>query len=68
MSSTFLTLIAAPVGDMAPGSPADWDRLPADARAWADNQAGQGNEMLTVQDGDQSAALQNNYEVYLVRL
>jgi N-acetyl-anhydromuramyl-L-alanine amidase AmpD len=59
------TLIAAPLGDMAPGRPIDWDQLAPDARAWAEEQAANDNEMLTVLDGDQRAALGAGYDVYV---
>jgi hypothetical protein len=60
------TLIAAPLGDMAPGRPADWDQLPPDALAWAEQQADNDNEMLTVLDGDHRAEFEGSYEVYFV--
>ncbi|WP_187438276.1 hypothetical protein [Actinomadura decatromicini] len=52
---------------MAPGRPADYDRLPADARAWADQQARDELEMLTIVDGDQSAELGDDYAVFVIR-
>ena len=67
MSLQSFTLIAAPLGDMAPGRPADWDRLPPDALAWAQQQADNDNEMLTVLDGDHRAEFKDSYDVYLVK-
>jgi hypothetical protein len=63
-----VTLLAAPLGGVQPGRPIGWDQLPADARAWADQQADQGNEMLTAVDGDHRAELQGNYDVFVVEL
>lgn len=67
MSLQTFTLIAAPLGDMAPGRPADWDQLPPDALAWAEQQADNDNEMLTALDGDHRAEFRDSYEVYLVQ-
>lgn len=67
MSTRVYTLIASPLGDMAPGRPADWNQLTPDARAWADQQAANDNEMLTVLDGDQRAELGTGYDVYVVQ-
>ena len=67
MGLGIVTLIAAPLGGMQPGRPVDWDQLPADARAWAAEQAKNDNEMLTVLDGDRRAEL-GGWEVYLVQL
>jgi hypothetical protein len=50
---------------LLPGRPVDWDRLPPDARKWADQQANNGNEMVTVIEGDHRGELQGNYDVYL---
>ena len=62
-----VTLIAAPLGGVQPGRPADWEQLPADARAWANEQAKNDNEMLTVLDGDRRAEL-DGWNVYLVQV
>jgi hypothetical protein len=66
MSPRTFTLLAAPLGSMLPGRPVDWDQLPADARAWAQKQADNDNEMLTVLDGDHRADFQNVYDLYVV--
>jgi hypothetical protein len=66
MGGRTYTLIATQLGDMAPGRPADWNQLPPDARAWAERQAAEDNEMLTILDGDHRAALGADYDVYLV--
>lgn len=63
-----VTLIAAPLGEMLPGRPADYDQLPPDARAWADKQADKDNEMLTILDGDHQAQFKNNYDVYVTQI
>jgi hypothetical protein len=63
-----MTLVAGRPGDVQPGRPIDWDQLPPDARAWADEQAGNGNEILTVLDGDRRAALGGGYDVYVVTI
>jgi hypothetical protein len=68
LSPRTFTLVATHLGDMAPGRPTDWGRLPPDARAWAEQQADNDNEMLTVLDGDQSAELQADYDVYVVEM
>ncbi|HVQ93594.1 MAG TPA: hypothetical protein VMU51_21335 [Mycobacteriales bacterium] len=65
MGRRTVTLVAAPLGSLLPGRPVDWDQLPSDALSWADQQANQGNEMVTVIEGDHRAELQGNYDVYL---
>jgi hypothetical protein len=60
-----VTLVAAPLGSLLPGRPVDWDQLPPDARKWAGQQANNGNEMITVIEGDHRGELQGNYDVYL---
>ncbi len=62
-----ITLFAAPLGSMLPGRPADWEELPPDARAWADRQAAQENEMLTVLDGDHRARFQD-FDIYVTQV
>jgi len=53
---------------MLPGRPVDWDSLPPDARAWADEQAENDNEMLTILDGDCRADFQAHYDIYVATM
>jgi hypothetical protein len=62
------TPIAAPVGDIQPGRPVDLDQLPPHARAWAEKQANNDNEMHTVVDGDHCAEFQDDYDVFVVEM
>jgi hypothetical protein len=63
-----VTLIAAPLGSMQPGRPVDWGQLPPDALAWAEKQADDDNEMLTVVDGDHRTEFQDDYDVFVVEI
>jgi hypothetical protein len=67
MGTRTVTLIAAPLGELLPGRPVDRNQLPPDARAWADKQATNDNEMLTVLDGDHRVELMDSYDLYLLR-
>lgn len=63
-----VTFFAAPLGSMLPGRPVDWDQLPSDARAWADRQAANDNEMLTVLDGDHRADFRAGFDTYVTQM
>jgi hypothetical protein len=47
-----VALIAAPLGEMLPGTTVGRDQLPEDAHAWAEQQALDDNEMITAVEGD----------------
>ena len=59
------TLTAAPPGSMLFGQLVDWDSLPPDAQAWVDMQVDNGNEIVTVLEGDHGADLEDSFEVYV---
>lgn len=63
-----VTLFAAPLGSMRPGRPADWDKPSADARAWADKQAANDNEMLTVLDGDHRVDFASGFDIFVTQM
>ena len=68
MVSRTVTFVAAPLGSMQPGRPVDWDQLPPDALAWAEQQADNDNEMVTVVDGDHRSEFQSDFDVYVARI
>jgi hypothetical protein len=60
--------LLAPLGGCATRSPIDWDKLPPDALAWAEQQADIDNEMVTVVDGDHRAEFQPGFNVYVAEI